>query len=36
VERVLTEHTPLPGRVVGEVLEADRWASTRAREITKS
>ena len=36
VERVLTEHTPLPGRVVAEVLEADRWASMRAREITKS
>ena len=34
VERVLSEHEPLPGRNADEVLEADRWAKARAGEVT--
>ena len=33
VERVLAEHHSMPGREVGEVLEADSWATTRAAEV---
>ena len=33
VEQTLSEHNPLPGEDAGEVLEADAWASARAREL---
>ncbi len=33
VERILAEHDPLPGEDVGEVLDADVWASARAAEL---
>lgn len=35
IERVLTEHEPLPGGNAEEVMEANRWARARAGEITK-
>jgi 1-deoxy-D-xylulose-5-phosphate reductoisomerase len=33
VERVLSEHQSLPGQDVGELLEADAWATQRAAQI---
>jgi 1-deoxy-D-xylulose-5-phosphate reductoisomerase len=35
VELVLSEHQPLPGREAEELMEADRWATVRAREIIR-
>jgi 1-deoxy-D-xylulose-5-phosphate reductoisomerase len=35
VEMVLSEHRLLPGRDAEELLEADRWATARAREIIR-
>ena len=35
VERVLSEHEPLPGGNPEEVLEANRWAMARAEEVTE-
>ena len=35
VEQVLSEHRPLAGRDAEELLEADRWATARAGEITR-
>ena len=34
VEKVLGQHHPSSGQDAGEVLEADRWATAHAREIT--
>ena len=34
VEQVLSEHQQTPGRDAAELLEADRWATIRAGEIT--
>ena len=33
VEQTLSEHDPLPGETVDEVLQADAWASARAVEL---
>ncbi len=35
VEQVLSEHQPLPGKDTEELLEADRWATQRATQITE-
>ncbi|HJN87708.1 MAG: 1-deoxy-D-xylulose-5-phosphate reductoisomerase [Dehalococcoidia bacterium] len=35
VETVLSEHRLLPGRDAEELMEADRWATVRAREIIR-
>ena len=35
VDRVLSEHEPLPGRNPEEVLEANQWAMARAGEVTQ-
>ena len=36
VDRVLSDHEPLPGRNAEEVLEANRWALARAGELTQA
>jgi 1-deoxy-D-xylulose-5-phosphate reductoisomerase len=36
VEQVLSEHEALPGRDPEELLEADRWAVARAKEIART
>ena len=35
VERVLSEHQRTPGRDADELLEVDRWATVRAKELVK-
>ena len=36
IDRVLTEHDSQPGDKVEDFLEADRWATVRAIELTNS